>query len=42
VALALGWIYLRSGTIWAPIGLHGAFNAILIVGAEIAAGTFGG
>jgi membrane protease YdiL (CAAX protease family) len=42
VALALGWIYLRSGTIWAPIGLHGAFNAILIIGAEMATGTFGG
>jgi membrane protease YdiL (CAAX protease family) len=41
VALALGWLYLRSRTIWAPIGLHAVFNAILLVGAEIAAGTFG-
>jgi membrane protease YdiL (CAAX protease family) len=41
VALALGWLYLRSRTIWAPIGLHAAFNAILIVGSEVAAGTLG-
>ena len=34
VALALGWIYLRQGTIWSAIGLHAVFNAILIVLAE--------
>lgn len=34
VAVALGWIYLRQGTIWSAIGLHGAFNAILILLAE--------
>ena len=34
VALALGWIYLRQGTIWSAIGLHAAFNAILILLAE--------
>ena len=34
IALALGWIYLRQGTIWSAIGLHGAFNAILILLAE--------
>jgi membrane protease YdiL (CAAX protease family) len=39
VALALGWIYLRSGTIWAPIGLHAAFNAILIVLGEVSTGS---
>jgi len=34
VALALGWIYVRQGTIWSSIGLHAAFNAILILLAE--------
>ena len=41
VALALGWLYLRSGTLWASIGLHAAFNAALIVLAE-SAGRFAG
>jgi membrane protease YdiL (CAAX protease family) len=36
VALALGWLYLRSGTLWASIGLHAAFNATLIILAEYA------
>lgn len=31
VALALGWVYVRSGTIWAPIGLHALFNGVIIV-----------
>ena len=31
VAFALGWLYVRTRTIWAPLGLHAAFNAILIV-----------
>lgn len=34
VAIALGWIYLRQGTIWSSIGLHAAFNAVLILLAE--------
>jgi len=34
VALALGWIYVRTGTIWGSIGLHAAFNAILIAVSE--------
>ncbi len=34
VALALGWLYLRTRSIWAPLGLHMAFNAILLVLAE--------
>jgi CAAX protease family protein len=38
IALALGWVYLRWGTIWAPIGLHAAFNAILVVVSEYSAG----
>jgi membrane protease YdiL (CAAX protease family) len=36
VALALGWIYTRTGTLWASMGLHAAFNAILIVASELA------
>jgi hypothetical protein len=35
VALALGWIYTRTGTLWASIGLHAAFNGLLIVVSEI-------
>ena len=34
VALALGWIYLRQGTIWSAIGLHATFNAVLLLLAE--------
>jgi membrane protease YdiL (CAAX protease family) len=37
VAFALGWLYVRTGSIWGPIGLHAAFNGILIVLAETAA-----
>ena len=37
VAVALGWLFVRTGSIWGPIGLHAAFNAILIVAAETAA-----
>ena len=36
VALALGWLYLRRGSLWAPIGLHAAFNGILLVLGEAA------
>jgi membrane protease YdiL (CAAX protease family) len=36
VALALGWLFVRSGSIWGPIGLHAGFNGILIVLAEAA------
>ncbi len=36
VALALGWLFLRRGSIWVPIGLHAAFNGILIVLGEAA------
>jgi membrane protease YdiL (CAAX protease family) len=39
IALALGWIYVRWGTIWAPIGLHATFNAILIVISELSLGV---
>ncbi|MBA2381998.1 MAG: CPBP family intramembrane metalloprotease [Chloroflexi bacterium] len=34
VAFALGWLYLRTRSIWAPLGLHMAFNAILLLLAE--------
>ena len=34
VAVALGWLYLRTRSIWAPLGLHMAFNAVLLVLAE--------
>ncbi|MDQ3127185.1 MAG: CPBP family intramembrane metalloprotease [Chloroflexota bacterium] len=34
VALALGWLFVRTGSIWAPIGLHMAFNGILLLAAE--------
>lgn len=37
VAVALAWVYLRRGTLWAPIGLHATFNAVLIVLGEAAA-----
>jgi membrane protease YdiL (CAAX protease family) len=36
VALALGWLYVRRGSLWAPIGLHATFNAILLVLAQLA------
>ena len=36
VSLALGWLYVRTGSLWAPIGLHAAFNGTLIVLAEAA------
>jgi membrane protease YdiL (CAAX protease family) len=34
VAFALGWLFVRTRSIWAPIGLHMAFNGILLVLAE--------
>jgi membrane protease YdiL (CAAX protease family) len=37
VAFALGWLFIRRGTIWAPFGLHAAFNGVLLVLAEVAA-----
>lgn len=43
VALALGWLFLRgwggwvrAGSLWGPIGLHAAFNAILLLLGEAA------
>jgi membrane protease YdiL (CAAX protease family) len=37
VALVLGWVFIQRGSLWAPIGLHAAFNAILLIAAESAA-----
>jgi membrane protease YdiL (CAAX protease family) len=37
IAFVLGWLYVRTGSLWGPIGLHAAFNAILIVLAEMGA-----
>ena len=34
VAIALGWLFVRTGSLWGPIGLHAAYNAILIIMAE--------
>ena len=36
VAFALGWLYVRTGSLWASIGLHAAFNGVLIIIAELA------
>jgi membrane protease YdiL (CAAX protease family) len=36
VAFALGWLFLRRGTIWAPLGLHIGFNGVILILAEIA------
>jgi membrane protease YdiL (CAAX protease family) len=36
VALALGWLFAKRGSIWVPFGLHAAFNAILLILAEAA------
>jgi membrane protease YdiL (CAAX protease family) len=41
VSLALGWLYVRTGSLWTPIGLHAAFNGTLIVIAELAARATG-
>ncbi|HEY8817337.1 MAG TPA: type II CAAX endopeptidase family protein [Candidatus Limnocylindrales bacterium] len=35
IAIALGVLFVRRGTIWASFGLHAAFNAILLVLAEL-------
>jgi membrane protease YdiL (CAAX protease family) len=37
VALALGFLFVRRETIWAPLGLHAGFNALLLVVRELAA-----
>jgi membrane protease YdiL (CAAX protease family) len=36
VALVLGWLFVRRRSLWASVGLHAAFNGILLVVAEAA------
>lgn len=36
VAWVLGWLFVRRGSIWAPIGLHATFNCALILLAHLA------
>ncbi len=38
VALLLGWVFNRRRSVWASIGLHATFNAILLILAERATG----
>lgn len=37
VSFIITWLFIRRGSIWAPLGLHVAFNAILLVLAEVVA-----
>jgi uncharacterized protein len=39
VALALGWLFLARRSLWAPIGLHAAFNGIQVLLAFLASTT---
>jgi membrane protease YdiL (CAAX protease family) len=39
IALALGMLFVRRGTIWSSFGLHAAFNGVLLVVAEVASRT---
>ena len=36
IALALGWLFIRRGTVWSSFGLHAPFNLVLLVIAEVA------
>ena len=40
IALALGLLFVRRGTVWSAFGLHAAFNLVLLVAAEAANRTF--
>ncbi|HEU0236654.1 MAG TPA: type II CAAX endopeptidase family protein [Candidatus Limnocylindrales bacterium] len=42
VALVLAWVYLRRRSIYAAIGLHSAFNAVLLIVSELGAGAIEG
>jgi len=35
IALALGYIFIRRGNLWASVGLHAAFNATLLIIAQL-------
>jgi membrane protease YdiL (CAAX protease family) len=37
ISFALGWLFLRRGSVWASFGLHAGFNATLLILAEVAA-----
>ncbi len=39
VAVALGWVFLERRSIYASIGLHATFNGLLVILAELAAGS---
>ncbi len=39
VGLVLGWVFVRRGSIMAPIGLHAAFNTVQIVLAQLLLGV---
>ena len=41
VAWVLGWVFVRRGSIWAPIGLHAAFNGALLLLAHLATSAAG-
>jgi membrane protease YdiL (CAAX protease family) len=41
VAFALGWLFVVRRSIWAPLGLHIAFNAILLVIGELSVSGLG-
>ena len=36
VAWVLGWVFVRRGSLWASIGLHATFNAVLLILAHLA------
>ena len=38
VAFALGWLFLRRGSLYAPIALHGAFNGLQVLALAAAGG----
>jgi membrane protease YdiL (CAAX protease family) len=38
IAIALGWVFVRRRSLYASIGLHGAFNGALLVLTEVATG----
>ena len=41
VAFALGWLFVARRSIWAPLGLHMAFNGILLIVGELAVSAAG-
>jgi membrane protease YdiL (CAAX protease family) len=39
VSFALGWLFLRRGSLWAPIALHGVFNGLQVLALAAAGGA---